>query len=73
MAQPQPILTAEGLEEYLVEEIISLHHWGCGHQYLVQWSSYGPEHNCWIAGSVLEEYEALDRWLRDQDVDSATQ
>jgi hypothetical protein len=40
--------------------------------YLVRWSSYGPEHNCWLAGTALEESKPLYRWLRCQDRDLAT-
>ena len=43
--QPGPILTSDGLEEYLVEEIIDARHRGRGWPFLVRWSGYGAEHN----------------------------
>ena len=45
LSQPDPILTPDGLEEYLVDEIIDSRKRGKGHQYLVRWSGYGPEHD----------------------------
>ena len=45
MAEPQPVVTNQGLEEYLVNEIIDSCRRGRGYQYLVQWTGYGPEHN----------------------------
>ena len=56
-------MTTEGLEEYLVENIIDARKCRHGWQYLVQWVGYGPEHNCWLASSALEECVALDWWL----------
>jgi hypothetical protein len=46
----------------LVEEIIDLH--CCGHswQFLVQWVSYGPQHDLWIASSKLSDCKALNHW-----------
>jgi len=56
-------MTTDGLEEYLVENIINARRHGHGWQYLVQWVGYGPEHNRWLAGSALEECVALNWWL----------
>jgi hypothetical protein len=66
-AQPQPIVTVDGLEEYHVQEIIDSRRRGKGWQYLVRWTGYGPEHDCWIAGSTLEDCTALDTWLAGTD------
>jgi hypothetical protein len=63
MAEPQPVLTNQGLEEYLVDEIIDSRRRGRGYQYLVRWTGYGPEHDRWMSGSALDECAALDRWL----------
>ena len=41
-AQPLPVVTNDGLKEFLVEEIIDAR--CCGWQYLGQWVGYGPEH-----------------------------
>jgi hypothetical protein len=29
----------------------------------VRWSGYSPEHDRWLAGSSLDDCEALDKWL----------
>jgi hypothetical protein len=41
---------------------------GHGRQYLVRWLGYGPEHDEWLPARELEECEALDRWLEDNDI-----
>jgi hypothetical protein len=66
-AQPQPIVTVDGLEEYHVQEIIDSRRRGKGWQYLVRWTGYGPEHDRWIAGSTLEDCTALNTWLAGTD------
>ena len=70
LTQPQLILTTDSLEEYHVEEIIDSRRSGRGCQYIIRWAGYGPEHDRWLAGSSLEECEALDVWLKLQDRDS---
>jgi hypothetical protein len=65
--QPQPVVTSDGLEEYHVEEIIDSRRRGKGWQYLVRWTSYGPEHDHWLAGSALNECAVLDAWLAGTD------
>jgi len=64
LSQPPPILTAGGLEEYLVDEIIDSRKHGRGYQFLVRWVGYGHEHDLWIAASELNECEALDQWYK---------
>jgi hypothetical protein len=68
LAQPRPILTSNGLEEYFVQDIIDSCRRGKGWQYLVRWTGYGPEHNRWIAGASLEDCAALDTWLAKESV-----
>jgi len=60
--QPGPILTANGLEEYLVDKIIDSQCRGKGWQFLVHWLSYAPQHDLWITSADLVECEALDEW-----------
>ena len=72
LAQPQPVVTANGLEEYLVQEIIDSHQCGKGYQYLVRWTGYGPEHDRWLAGSTLTDCEALNIWLEKDVSGTAT-
>ena len=71
LQEPQPIITANSLEEYAVQEIIDSRRRGRGWQYWVRWTGYGPEHDRWLSGSVLEDCEALDIWLRQQVKDLA--
>ena len=37
-------------------------------KYLVQWKGYGPEHNQWLAGSMVEDLAALDVYEREQGI-----
>ena len=52
----------EGLKEFHIQEILDSQRHGRGIQYLVRWVGYGPEHDRWLAGSTLEDCEALDVW-----------
>jgi len=45
-------MTAEGLEEYVIEEILDEQCQGRGH-----------EENCWLPRCELEECQALNVWL----------
>jgi len=63
--QPGPILTANGLEEYLVDKIIDSRRRGRGWQFLVRWLGYAPQHDLWIASADLADCEALDKWYAD--------
>ena len=71
LLHPEPILTPDGIEEYLVDEIIDSRKCGKGHQYLVCWSGYGPKHDRWLSGSALADCEALNVWQGRSD--TATQ
>ena len=66
------IITDDSLEEFLVQEIIDACCRGRGWQYLVCWVGYGPEHDCWLAGSTLDDCEALDVWLAEGRLGAAT-
>src|SRR5882762_5244529 len=72
LSQPLPVLTADGLEEYLIERIIDSRPRGRGWQYLVRWIGYSPEHDRWLAGSALKDCEALDVWLGETVSGAAT-
>jgi hypothetical protein len=72
LSHPQPILTPDGLKEFLVQDIINSQRHGCGWQYLVRWVGYGPEHNRWLASSTLKDCEALDVWLEKEALGEAT-
>ena len=60
---PAPITTEDGEEEYYVRDIVDERKRGRSYQYLVRWVGYGPEEDRWIAGSELDDTEALDIWL----------
>jgi hypothetical protein len=62
-SHPGPIVTPEGLEEYLIDKIVDSRRQGKQLQYLVCWAGYGPAHDCWLAAKELDECEALDVWL----------
>jgi hypothetical protein len=62
LMSPGPIVTADGLEEYFIEEIVDACRRGHGWQFLVRWQGYGPESNEWLSASELEDSEALDVW-----------
>jgi hypothetical protein len=65
LSQPKPVMTSDGLEEYMVKRISDLCHRGCSWQFLVHWQGYGQEHDLWIPTSELDKCEALDRWYLD--------
>jgi hypothetical protein len=58
-----PVVTPDSIEEFFVEEIIDSCPRGRGWQYLICWSGYGPEHDCWLPHTALDDCEALDCWL----------
>jgi len=60
---PGPIMTPEGLEEYVIERILDKRHRGCGYQYLVRWVGHGPEEDHLLPWHELEECEALNIWI----------
>ncbi len=62
LACPGPIITSEGKEEWLVDSVMDEKKHGRGLQYLVTFSGYGPEHNCWMPHSNLLENKVLNRW-----------
>jgi hypothetical protein len=63
-SQPGPILTANGLEEHTVEEIIDSRRRGCGWQFLVHWLGYGSHHDEWLPAANLNDCEVLDLWYQ---------
>jgi hypothetical protein len=44
---PDPIVTAEGQEEYKVEEVLEQRQANGRTEYLVHWKDYGPEDDTW--------------------------
>lgn len=64
---PEPVLV-DGVEEWPVEAIIDERRCGRGTRYLVRFVNQGPAEDRWLAGSLLKENEALDRWLARRQV-----
>lgn len=62
-SQPAPILTEDGLEEYVIDEIVDAKRHGRGWRFLVTWIGYGREHDQWMSYTDIKECEALDVWL----------
>jgi hypothetical protein len=60
--EPDPIATPDG-PEHFVDEILDRCGRGRGWQYWVSWKGYGPEHNCWLAGSEVDDLRQLDDFL----------
>jgi hypothetical protein len=56
---PKPLVTTNGLTEYFIDKILDRRPRGCGHQFLVHWTGYGPEHDLWLPRSELLETEVL--------------
>ena len=73
LSNPQPVVTLDGLEEFLVQDIIDARRRGRSRQYLVRWVGYGPKHDHWLAGSILKDCKALSIWLDKEDSGEATQ
>ena len=61
--EPNPIITEDGIEEQFIDKILDARRHGCRYQYLVRWHGFGQEHDKWLPGSELEDFEALDIWL----------
>ena len=60
LAQPGPILTADGLEEHLIDEIVASRCRGRRWQFLMHWVGYGPDHDEWLPAADVKECESLD-------------
>jgi hypothetical protein len=56
---PGPVVTTEGIEEYVINEIIDNQQRECSWSYLVRWAGYGAE-DPWLPGMKLADCKALD-------------
>jgi len=59
---PEPVLVDGELENY-VDRILDFKMRNRKPSYLVRWVGFGPEHDEWLPASMLEDNEALDRWI----------
>jgi hypothetical protein len=64
---PGRVVTADGKEEWYVDQMLDECHYRHGYQYLVCRQGWGLEENQWLFGSDLVGAEALDIWLRNED------
>ncbi len=62
---PGPIVTIDSIEEFYIKRIINQRRRGRGYQYLICWRGYRPEEDHWLAGSSLDDCEALDVWQKE--------
>lgn len=62
-AEPGPVVTEDGEEEWEVDRILDRRRRGKGWQYLVRWKGWRPGADQWLAGRKVDELEALDRFL----------
>jgi hypothetical protein len=67
LEEPGPI-DVDGAPEYFVDRIIDHKKQGRGYRFLVRFSGYGKEEDRWMAGKELEDLEALDDYLKTQDL-----
>ena len=63
LAQPGPVITEEGEQEWLIDRIVDECTRGQGWQFLVRWRRWGAEEDRWLPGQELADTEALDNWL----------
>lgn len=59
LQRPRPVVTNSGAEEWEIEHILDRRTRGRGFQYLVRWRDYGPEADMWLAGSEVQDTDAL--------------
>jgi hypothetical protein len=55
-------MTEKGTEEWEIEHILDRQSCGRGWQYLIRWRGYGPEADVWIAGTEVQDTEALQEF-----------
>ena len=63
--RPGPIMTNNGLMEHKIDKIIDSQRWGHGYHYLVHWVGYRPEDDEWLLAHILENCEALNKWMEN--------
>ena len=67
LEKPGPV-RGEDSQEYLVDKIIDHKKIGKSNiKHLVRWVGYGPEDDQWISGRDLDNNEALDKYLEDNE------
>ncbi len=68
--EPDPIFDPDtGKDQHFVEHILDSRRRGRGKQYLVRWKGFGAEHDEWLPGARVDNLEALDVYLRENNLD----
>lgn len=60
------------VEEWEVEKIINRHCYRQGWQYLVQWKGWDSDANNWLPSKEVDELQALDVYLADNNLSTWT-
>jgi hypothetical protein len=63
LTQPEPVLTLDSEQEWLIDCILDKWIQGCGWQFLMHWQGWGMEEDRWLPGRQVAATEALDIWL----------
>ncbi|EIW74683.1 hypothetical protein CONPUDRAFT_30657, partial [Coniophora puteana RWD-64-598 SS2] len=63
-AEPEPIITESGSQEWFIDKILDRRKCGRGWQYKVRWKDEDARADRWLPGSEVEDCEALDHFLR---------
>ena len=63
LPRPDPWVTTDGVEEFVVDRIVDERRRGRGIQYLVCWKGWGLDDARWLPRRELEDCAALDLWL----------
>jgi hypothetical protein len=70
-SRPDPILMADGKEEYAVQEVLDQWQRNGQPKYLVRWKDYGPEDDTWELeenlGNVKEVLADFQSWGQDSE------
>ena len=63
---PKPLITTDGTTEYFIKKILDRWPHSRGHQFLIRWTGYSPEHDLWLPCSELLELEALAHFKEEE-------
>lgn len=67
-AEPGPVVTANGEEEFFVDRILDRRRVGRRYQYLVHWLGYGLGSDSWLLGREVTDLAALDQYLAENNL-----
>lgn len=55
----------DGAPAYTVRNVLDIHCWGRGWQYLVDWEGYGPEEGLWGPCRHILDLDVLQNFYQD--------